>query len=204
MDAPSPDRVAWCDCAGRMVFLDVAGDRYFQLSGESEVAFRADLERKRIGAYHQPAFLPRPISWKPPTRGCSGIDKPEFRLADIAAALWTQRRVEKRLRTSTFEEILSSLAEYRRRSAAYPDDRTCVLRTVQAFEQARLLRTAADRCLPRSIALALRLARYGASTNVVIGVRTNPFGAHCWTQLGETVLNDSVEEVLRYTPILVV
>ncbi|HCY01912.1 MAG TPA: lasso peptide biosynthesis B2 protein, partial [Erythrobacter sp.] len=34
--------------------------------------------------------------------------------------------------------------------------------------------------------------------------RSDPFGAHCWVQHGEAVLNDTAEEVLRYTPILVV
>jgi hypothetical protein len=67
-----------------------------------------------------------------------------------------------------------------------------------------VLRTAADRCLPRSIALALRLARDGLAAQLVIGVRTNPFGAHSWAQHEDEVLNDSVEEVLRFTPILIV
>ena len=67
-----------------------------------------------------------------------------------------------------------------------------------------MLRTAADRCLPRSIALALRLARHGFAAQLVIGVRTNPFGAHSWTQHEGAVLNDSVEEVLRFKPILIV
>ena len=75
---------------------------------------------------------------------------------------------------------------------------------LRAFEHARLLRSAADRCLPRSIALSLRLARRGIHAHIVIGVRSDPFGAHCWVQHGEAVLNDTAEEVLRYTPILVV
>ena len=77
-------------------------------------------------------------------------------------------------------------------------------RTIRAFEYARLLRTAADRCLPRSIALALCLASDGMRANVVVGVRLAPFGAHCWVQQGGDVLNDSVEEVLCYRPILVI
>ena len=39
---------------------------------------------------------------------------------------------------------------------------------------------------------------------LVIGVRTSPFGAHSWAQHEDEVLNDSVEEVLRFTPILIV
>jgi hypothetical protein len=40
--------------------------------------------------------------------------------------------------------------------------------------------------------------------NVVLGVKQGPFGAHCWVQHGSEILNDSVEEVLRYRPILVI
>jgi len=77
-------------------------------------------------------------------------------------------------------------------------------RTIRAFEHARLIRSAADRCLPRSIALALGLAARGCRAHVVIGVKLAPFAAHCWAQAGDEVLNDSAEEVQRYTPILVV
>lgn len=75
---------------------------------------------------------------------------------------------------------------------------------VRAFEYARLLRTAADRCLARSIALAGCLAAIGDRCHVVLGVTCPPFSAHCWAQQGDTVLNDTLEEVQRYTPILVV
>lgn len=75
---------------------------------------------------------------------------------------------------------------------------------VRAFEQAKLLRTAADRCLPRSIALAGCLAAVDDPCHVILGVTSPPFGAHCWVQKGDVVLNDSHEEVQRYTPILVV
>jgi hypothetical protein len=76
-------------------------------------------------------------------------------------------------------------------------------RIVRAFEHARILRTAANRCLPRSIALSIRLASCGTRANVVIAVKLAPFAAHCWSQAGDVVLNDSVEEVQRYTPLLV-
>ena len=76
--------------------------------------------------------------------------------------------------------------------------------TVRAFEHARLLRSAADRCLPRSIALKLRLAKLRHRTHLVIGVKDRPFGAHAWVQHGDIVLNDSLEEVRRYTPILII
>jgi hypothetical protein len=36
----------------------------------------------------------------------------------------------------------------------------------------------------------------------VIGVKLNPFAAHCWLQVGDVVLNDLPERVAAFTPIL--
>lgn len=64
--------------------------------------------------------------------------------------------------------------------------------------------TAHDRCLHDSLTLVHFLASEGVFAHWVIGVRTQPFGAHSWVQSGETVLNDQHEHVRRYQPILVV
>jgi len=60
------------------------------------------------------------------------------------------------------------------------------------------------RCLFDSLALLEFLARYGVFPTWVFGVRTAPFGAHCWVQAGEVVLNDTVEQVRPFTPIMAV
>ena len=39
---------------------------------------------------------------------------------------------------------------------------------------------------------------------LVFAVMTRPFAAHCWVQLDETVLNDRLDHVRKFTPILVV
>jgi len=75
---------------------------------------------------------------------------------------------------------------------------------VRAFEHARVLRSPADKCLPRSLAIALCLARHGVHADVVLAVKLGPFAAHCWAQADGEVLNDTAEEVALYTPILVV
>ncbi|ESQ92587.1 lasso peptide biosynthesis B2 protein [Asticcacaulis benevestitus] len=61
-----------------------------------------------------------------------------------------------------------------------------------------------DQCLRRSLGLIDLLARHQFYPNLVIGVRMKPFEAHAWVQWNEMVLNDEVDHVLRYTPILVV
>lgn len=126
-------------------------------------------------------------------------------MADVASAIWFQKRTEKRLSSSSFSAIIFGLSRTLQGTEANSAPDSCgAARVISAFEHARLIRTAADRCLPRSIAMALRLARYGYRADVVLGVKLAPFAAHCWVQCGDEVLNDSLEEVQRYVPILVI
>ena len=198
------DSLAWCECDGRLVFLDVRADRYFQLSADRETAFRQTLDSSGETSPHQLSMFPGTAAWRAPTQASQAIANGSFNLADIAASLWWQRRVERRLATGSLHQTLLALRDAQRGAVTGEQSSEEFRRTVRAFEHARMLRTAADRCLPRSIALALRLVRHGFAAQLVIGVRTNPFGAHSWTQHEGAVLNDSVEEVLRFTPILIV
>lgn len=64
--------------------------------------------------------------------------------------------------------------------------------------------TAHDQCLRDSLTLVSFLAKRSIYPAWVIGVKTNPFGAHSWVQSGPVVLNDSHDHVRAYRPILVV
>jgi hypothetical protein len=58
-------------------------------------------------------------------------------------------------------------------------------------------------CLKRSYMMLRYLRLRGHDAAWVIGVRTWPFMAHCWLQVGEVVLDDH-ERLLPYHPILAV
>lgn len=58
-------------------------------------------------------------------------------------------------------------------------------------------------CLYRSHLLLHHLHAVGLDASWVIGVQTWPFAAHCWLQAGDLVLDDTVDNVSTYTPILV-
>ncbi|GIL38048.1 lasso peptide biosynthesis B2 protein [Roseiterribacter gracilis] len=63
----------------------------------------------------------------------------------------------------------------------------------------------ADRiCLRDSFLLMNVLLAHGVAADWVFGVQADPFAAHCWVQIGDLVINDDVERVARFTPILVV
>ncbi len=64
--------------------------------------------------------------------------------------------------------------------------------------------SAKNACLFESLALGKFLASYHIHPHWVFGVQARPFAAHCWLQQDGVVLNDTVEYVSRYTPIMVV
>ena len=209
---------SFCIIDGAALFLDLPGDRYFRLPANANAAFIALVAGERpesddlrkldatgvIEASPDSVRL-MPASCVAPARRSEAIDSGDFRLADVARALWMQRRAERRLAARPLHEVLGDCARLRRSSASAeigPDSPAG--RVLRAFEFARLLRSPANRCLPRSIAVALCLARKGIAVDVVLGVKLGPFAAHCWAQSGDVVLNDTVEEVARFTPILVV
>jgi hypothetical protein len=205
MELLSRRELAWCEIAGQLVFLDIAADRYFRLPEPTNGEALAEIDRRGLARFRQPDSLCLPADWLAPVRTSPALGDSAFQLGDVARALWTQRRVEARLARRSFSSILYELrAATEARGSTTAARRSMKSRMVHAFEHARLLRTAADRCLPRSIALATCLAVSGITARAVIGVRLGPFAAHSWVQAGDEVLNDSVEEVLRYQPILVV
>jgi len=64
--------------------------------------------------------------------------------------------------------------------------------------------TARRACLYDSLAAFNFLLHYGVFTEIVIGVRANPFAAHCWIQHHDSVLNGYPAYCADYVPILVV
>ena len=59
-------------------------------------------------------------------------------------------------------------------------------------------------CLQRAYMLRHHLHANGLSATWIFGVRTWPFLAHCWVQIDDVVVGDSVERVGGFTPILAV
>ncbi|WP_415289134.1 lasso peptide biosynthesis B2 protein [Brevundimonas sp. S1H14] len=59
-------------------------------------------------------------------------------------------------------------------------------------------------CLHRAFLLLFMLRCAGADAIWTFGVRTWPFSAHCWLQVGDAVLDDDPERVSRYTPIMAI
>jgi hypothetical protein len=130
--------------------------------------------------------------------------KPSFRcitsfFLSCAQADWCLRR----------KELSHTFARIRRRRlhtvSRDPNPHAANASTlIAAFKRLRPLYPRQYLCLFDSLALAEFLARHCLFPRVVFGVIADPFQAHCWLQEDSTVLNDDLERVLKYKPILAV
>ncbi|MBB3860875.1 pimeloyl-ACP methyl ester carboxylesterase [Novosphingobium hassiacum] len=218
MAAPLREGLNFCLIAGEAVFLDISTDRYFRLTPQQNADFLALLAQGTVSSADLSAnWLSQlagtttidgqlePCQWAMPSRAFADDPGAGFPIAETSLALVAQRRFERALKTGPLALQLRLLANKLSSLPACipaPDNRAG--RVVRGFAFACYLRSAADRCLSRSLALADQLARRGCRTHVVFGVKLAPFAAHCWVQADDLVLNETVEEVARYTPILVV
>nr|WP_314432298.1 lasso peptide biosynthesis B2 protein [uncultured Brevundimonas sp.] len=57
-------------------------------------------------------------------------------------------------------------------------------------------------CLQRAYLLRRLLWREGFEPRWIFGVRTWPFGAHCWLQIDDLIVGDTLDRVGFYTPIM--
>lgn len=211
--------VSFCDVSGRLVFLDVHADRYFALSPAHEQTFRQLLDLPdQAGRLAEGCPVPgllvetdTPTALRPVTlhrvADASLLDdpNPSGRVFHLVGALAHIRRARHILRHGGLHHVLDDLA--RAKAAATPGsmpdpDRLRGMAT--AFEMTARLVRSHDQCLPRSIALARRCLAVGLPVDLVIGVKLRPFSAHCWVQAGSWLVNDHIDNVRSFTPVLTI
>lgn len=83
-------------------------------------------------------------------------------------------------------------------------DEARVIDAARAFARLRVWSPVGGECLARSYLMLAYLRRLGLDADWVFGVRTWPLLGHCWLQVGQTALDDDVERLTAYTPIMVV
>jgi Transglutaminase-like superfamily len=120
-----------------------------------------------------------------------------FAMSAVVAAL--------KLRGLSIRRVVRAVTRRReaRMARAVPFDPKAVSKLVAVFFRLRpFFFTGHNACLFESLALIDYLSRFGLFPHWTFGVQVAPFAAHCWVQQGDVVLNDSVENVRRYTPIM--
>jgi hypothetical protein len=133
---------------------------------------------------------------------------PEYNTGHLGALVLASIRSALELKWLSLERIVSSVALKKQRcSSELPpaEDPTSIRTLAEIFLYLRpLLYTAKERCLFDSLALVDFLSQYQHFPAWVIGVKTQPFGAHSWVQAGKLVLNDTGQHTHAFSQILVV
>jgi len=197
-----------------LVFLDLASDTYFCLTNAAALlalqddgavtAQKAEAAEPLIEAgllVRDPAQAKMP----PPARPRVGLFTTTRALSPraLTRALRANKAAAAAFEALTFQQLLA-LAEDPDSAATGGAEQEATL-----AEAARFVRMAPwlpkdGACFMRSLQQLLYLRTYGHRPRWVIGVRTWPFEAHCWLQQGDVVLDDQVEHVQAFTPILAV
>jgi hypothetical protein len=111
--------------------------------------------------------------------------------------------VDWQLRQNKLSSVLKKIEGRRRRTrSTSAADVSGSLKLLAVFNQLRPFYPRSYLCLFDSLALLEFLAAHRNLPKLVFGVVADPFQAHCWLQQGTVVLNDDLERVGRYKPIL--
>jgi hypothetical protein len=212
--------ISFCRVGDRLIFLDIVADRYFCLSADAESSFvqlTAQPDKPAPdGVAHFVArglLIERPDGDAPAP--CIAPDNPQGSLLDgplpsvgllpMMTALHAIGVARLRVKALGLNAVLTSIERRKRRMSGVPADALAdITRTVAAFERASRIATALDDCLHRSVAVTTRLLSQGLRPDLVLGVRLGPFNAHCWVQYKDQLVNDRLDMVRMFTPILVV
>lgn len=165
------------------------------------------LERKLLTMSPEVGKAATPVAVVVPTDTLTGDNyegQPNIRLGDILNFLKASLVATFLLKFTSLERVVTRVHR-RNRVNASPSGLTSPEcgRLIAAFFRLRpILFTSRDQCLFESFALSEFLSRHGVYPKWVFAVQADPFFAHCWLQLENTVLNDSIEDVRAMTPIL--
>ena len=217
------ENLSFCRTDGRLIFLDTQADQYFCLPPAVEQRFIAHWEQgddEHVGDLVERAILIRAQGTSRPMAAeglAPPVRSPMERSVDVhcrpiavAEVLVLICRTQWHLRTRPLQRILDELVAYRRdqQSSSSPDvDPDHLAETIEAanlFRAARLYAPIETCCLLDSLAMTRFLARRHLYARIVFAVMGDPFSAHCWVQLGDIVLNDTVGHANAHTPIRVI
>lgn len=228
-----PHHVFFCFSGSHCIFLDIDRDQYLAIDREPIETLTPWLSLRSNNDDHptpekeiptavasiaddllaQGLLTPRELDGKPfkpvstpPPRARSvrrqRITRNVVRFAGFYAACSVANRYLTAARTKDAIDLV------RRRKASQcqqvPGAPNQLLSLLSTFDALRPFYPRPYLCLFDSLALVEFLARYRIFPTWVFGVCGEPFQAHCWVQHQDLLLNDSVEHVSTFTPIMTV
>lgn len=207
-----------CIAADRVLFLDVARDRYFAAPPAINDEFASWLcSGNTIGAFSRSRSLLVDLAMLDPEdaehiapKAChvampAPLDAQSLPLSRIGpGTIAGVGRAVIRARRDVKNGPLASILAHRLSPAQYVSNREDADRRVRlaAFRTARPLIPVPRVCLHDCLALVDWLGPARAGTQLVFGVAAFPFAAHSWLQADGRVIDDHPESASRFQPIL--
>lgn len=196
--------------AGRPLFLDLVEDSYFVLDPvESDSLPHREAD---IVASDRPGTPLPPAVLTPPTGAQRSVleEQPRTRLSPAVAEVWTGLlKVRRDLARRPLAGLLAAEQQRnrtrrprRRKQQADTTGPDLTAEEARRFAAARVWVPAEPHCLTDSLALLRWLVRRRLSAELVFGARLDPFAAHCWLEDGPWLLNDHLDTVQPFTPVL--
>lgn len=207
------EKLHFCSFSVGTVFLDIGADRYFLLPHNKALPLERFLNGNPSRADEQSLI---DLGLIEPATTCkiegqqSLISARSSLLDDQLPRASNKRTIEaivrqlsyrRKLKQRSLDHILSKLRS--QRDLPRQSNATVALEVAAAYQRARRYVLASERCLPISLAMSANLNHLGVESKLVFGV-TMPFSAHCWVQIEDVVISDSLDRVLPFRPIMVV
>lgn len=200
-----------CIDGDNVVFLDLRADRYRSVALDA-APWVYGLTHEAGGARPKIARLIE-LNLVEPNEGRAAMVVPRARAPEgkisftrnVRASLSQQTwfwiacvRASHALYTRRLDRTLAALAA--RKRGLRPAQANAA-QTVGAFEALRPWYPKKRVCLFDALALAHFLISQGLSPELVFGVRTSPFAAHCWLEIGGRLAGDASDHCASFTPI---
>ncbi|GIK49884.1 MAG: hypothetical protein BroJett013_25810 [Alphaproteobacteria bacterium] len=200
-------RLPWSVCAAEdgdwLIFLDLARNRYraVSLASAPEIAgvrsigapgARSDA-LVREGLVTSPSRNGESAAWRQ-----SGDADWRDLLMTISAALWARRVVKQ----GALLEAFCRLSEVKARLGKAAPSPGAAVSAYARFAAARIWIPAAFVCLFDSLTLMRFLLASGVRADLVFGVRSRPFAAHCWVEADGEILDDGGEACHSFVEIV--
>lgn len=205
--------ISFCRTGDGLVFLDLRRDRYFQLAPHESAIFerflRGAATEKELARFVAADLLRRtagdlacaPVAASIAADDIHGLDPVP---PSLGGALEAGYHLLGARRAVSAPRLASTIAVLSRRKAKACRGGEAVTLAARRFEANRSAVPIGRRCLVDSVALMRILLARGLAADLIFGVRTSPFAAHCWLQTGDHVLSCAQDEARNFTPILVI
>lgn len=208
----SPD-ISFCRTGGGLVFLDLRSDRYFQLGPRESRSFEqllcGDAEAAELDAFSADGILRRvdgDTVCAPAAATLASDDIYGFEplRPSLRGVVQTGYHIARAHRVIGSGRLRATIGDLSCRKAKAAEGGEIALAAARHFDANRSLVPVDRRCLIDSVALMRILLARGIAVDLIFGVRTGPFAAHCWLQTRHHILTCAHDEARNFTPILII